>query len=495
MKNPLTFLAALFCFFGAEALGDSFFAIDRVQMHEKPPRDKTGLYGKSISAAGWNEGGIEERFVPNLEVTVKTKARTRAGETFARAYFFDGGKRLTATVKTPSSAQRSTKDYFAMPVFFEKGVRESLFFPIPTKVLADGKWSAVIVFGDEQEATARVYPAGSLAAYDFPDRELVQRKGMGLVERKAAMDPVIEHVVKTGNPKQPQITLFLRPPVGTTEGGEVKGVLAMCLLANNVDEIRRKLQGLGEGQEMKGLIGFAEKHKLAILCWGSTQLWDPRKNTDEQTRAVNREMDNSFDDVARAWERGVLELASKYGIPERNFMLSGTSGAAQWAHRLALRKPAYFLAVHVHIPSSFDEPTPEANKVLWLLTTGELEGGYERAKRFYAHCRELGYPIVFKAIMGIGHSGSPIADKLGLEFFEYALSIREQRAEFDKQQNDAFALFEKSADGPWPEGFRNPPFYGDMVNQECFPADKVDMIPVPFRVPLPTKAVAGAWDK
>jgi hypothetical protein len=130
-----------------------------------------------------------------------------------------------------------------------------------------------------------------------------------------------------------------------------------------------------------------------------------------------------------------------------------------------------------------------------LLTTGELESGYERAKRFYAECRNLGYPIIFKAIIGIGHEGSPIASQLGIRFFDYALSVKAQRGQFDAVQKDSFAAIEKQTPGPWPESFKKPDFVGDIVNQECYPLTQADMVPNGFRVPLPTKVLADAWNK
>ena len=163
--------------------------------------------------------------------------------------------------------------------------------------------------------------------------------------------------------------------------------------------------------------------------------------------------------------------------------------------RLCLRKPDYFLAVHLHIPSSFDKPPPEAAKVLWCLTTGELEGGYERSKRFLAACQQLGYPIVYKAIVGLGHESSKGATALGFTFFEYALTQRDARAELDRKAQSALHASGKAPAGtPWPEAFREPPFVGDIVNQEVFPREKAERIPVPFRIPLPNPAIAKLWE-
>jgi hypothetical protein len=47
---------------------------------------------------------------------------------------------------------------------------------------------------------------------------------------------------------------------------------------------------------------------------------------------------------------------------------------------------------------------------------------------------------------------------------------------------------------PWLGSFRQPAFVGDVVNQEMFPSDQADMVPLGFRTPLPTKEIADAWN-
>ena len=214
---------------------------------------------------------------------------------------------------------------------------------------------------------------------------------------------------------------------------------------------------------------------------------------------MNKQMDETFDDVAKAWAKGVEELSRKYGMPDKGFLLWGISGSAQYAARLALRQPQFFLAIHVHVPSSFDQPTPEARRVLWCLTTGENEVGYERSLRFLSACRELGYPIIYKAIPGLGHAGHPLAEKLGLDFFEYALSLREEKAKFEAGISKTFSNIRKGGDEqpnrPWPKSFRTPAFVGDIVNQEIFRFDKANMVPANFRIMLPTRELADTWNR
>jgi hypothetical protein len=102
--------------------------------------------------------------------------------------------------------------------------------------------------------------------------------------------------------------------------------------------------------------------------------------------------------------------------------------------------------------------------------------------------------------VGLGHSGSPISDEIGLKFFDYALSVRDQRVAYDASLNNPLTQFQMAQTSselvqPWIESFRRPAFMGDVVNQEVFSYDQKDMVPVGFRTPLPTKEIADAWNK
>ena len=247
-----------------------------------------------------------------------------------------------------------------------------------------------------------------------------------------------------------------------------------------------------------GLFSFANEHKLAILAWGSRGLWDPGHNYDQLSKEKAKAIDDSFDLVSAAWAKGVNELVDEYGIPDKNYLLWGNCGSAQFAARLCLRKPEYFLAIHVHMPGSFDKPTPEAAKVLWCLTIGELEGGYERSKRLVKAVNEMGYPIVYKAIPGLGHAGHPDAAALGFEFFRFALQQREKRDALDIElaKKSSFAgVIDVTTHEPWLQEFKTPVLYGDMVNQEIYPPSQVEMIPKGFRIALPTSNLARIWAK
>ena len=469
-----------------------FFTIQSVKFVDKPPHKGFALYQEITKLDKTKEKGS---FLPFLEVKVQTKERTRANTLYAKAYYYDRLGKLIEKSNTPHPVERGTRETYSMPVFFTKNKAENLYFAVPKKVFEMRDWQAVVIFGDKQAAAATVYPRGIVALFEFPERAQVDKPER--VERESVTDPVIEHVVKTHNEKQPQITLFMRPPVGMTDISEADGVLAMCLLAGSTGEIKRNLQELDAKNDVGSILRFANQHKLVILCWGSRSLWNPHASWDEQSKQINKQMDETFDDVAKAWAKGIEELSRKYGMPDKGFLLWGVSGSAQYAARLALRQPQYFLAIHIHVPSSFDKPTPEANQLLWCLTTGENEGGYQRSLRFFSACRKLGYPIIYKAIPGLGHAGHPLTDKLGLVFFEYALSVREEKSKFEAEMSNSFSNIRKEwAKQPnrlWPESFRTPAFVGDIINQVICRFDRADIVPADFQTMLPTRELADTW--
>lgn len=494
-KLRLILTALLLCH--ANAWTMDFFKVESIKHLRRVPRDNIGVWTWEKDSRGVPRTA---EFLECVEITVSVKQNITAKDIIAKAYFYDDSNNLVKSFKTPTLAgPKKARLHFTMPVLFDEDKKERFFFAIPENV-KDKRWTVVVVFGDKHEVIAATYPTGaSLVRLDFPEKQLVTDRSIKKVKRKKVMDKVVEHVVKTKNPKHPQITLFLRPPKGIDDWSEVQGVLALVVLAPGVEHIRRRMQSVEIDGDEAGTFAFANKHKLAILAWGARRVWDPSRNYDDHDRQEARELEKDFDDVANAWERGIDYFHKEYALPVNNFLIKGSSGAAQWAQRLCLRKPDYFLAIHVHVPSSFDRPTLDASKVLWCLTTGELEGGYERSLRFFTECRDMGYPMVYKAIPGLGHAGHPNATALGNAFLEYAITLKKQRTQYDEHIANPFrqstSLYQNETQvlKPWPKAFSTPPFYGDIVNQEVFPATEVEMIPTGFRMAIPTKQLAEIW--
>ena len=448
-----------------------FFQIKSICYIEKPS------HKQSINIAS---GG---KFVPHFEVVVTVKKTVKAEQLFAKAYFYDRDRKLITKQEKPTPVFRNRKQAHSMPVFFKESENVELAFVLPEKVQSEKNWRVLFVFGDKSGAAVKIYPSGIEQAYDFPEADLAfgfqQHKQ---VKREIIRDPITEFVYKTNNKYQPQITFFARAPLCVDKFSEVKGVLALCLLANNVPEIKRRLQLMEKGDEVGGLLRFANTNRLAVICWGSKSLWDPRQNWDDLDSGRYKAGVERFNSVAESWKKGIFKFTDKTGLPKNRYLLWGSSGSAQYAARLALREPEMFSAVHIHIPSSFDKPTASGRNILWCLTTGENESGYERSLRFYSECRKLGYPILYKAYPALAHSGHPAAERLGLEFFRYALQEIGRTKKLDKPKADRE-----------PVSPSQPTSVADIINQEVYPLDKEFLIPEPFRTYLHTPELAESW--
>ena len=465
-----------------------FFGIGKIFVKNRPSRNNNVEFQIQDGVSRTSQ----RTFRPHIQVAVQTQEQIYSMHTFAKAYFYDKNKKLIVSLEQPSLVDRNNgTGLSAMPVFFRKNKKENIYFILPKTIANSLNWSVVVVFGDRHGAVASLYSRQNvhIEDFDFPEKSLVEKPLV--IERLSAVNPLIEHTIKTGLPHYPQITLFLRKPIGTKDFSEAKGVLAICVLAHTIVDVKRKLQEADKKDELSAVFDFAEKHKLAIICWGAHSLWNPRANWDELSRDDYRKMNAIFNDVARAWGKGVLSLARKYGLPTKNYLLLGNSASAQYAARLAMRQPQFFLAVHVHIPSSFDKPTVRAKNILWCLTTGEEEAGYDRSLKFLEECQKLGYPIIYKAIPQLGHASHPAATHLGLVFFEYALALNEQRSAQNVKRNIVADHLASNSLAT----FQTPHYWGDIFRQQVYSANiPTEELPPAVLVPLPTEAIAKAWE-
>ena len=285
---------------------------------------------------------------------------------------------------------------------------------------------------------------------------------------------IVSHTVKTKLSGYEQLTLFLKKP----PEGRVEGVLCLCLLANSPDDVRAQLKR-SSGQAFD----FARERRFAVVAWGARRLWDPTRNWDDLPPSEAKRIDAKFDRVAYAWNKGINFFVKKEGIPPSGYLMMGLSGAAQYAQRLALRCPERFLAVHAHVASSFDLPVDDGATLLWCVTTGENEMGYDRSRRFFKAARALSYPIVYKAYPGLGHAGSVKATKLGFTCFEFALAEQARATRLNGG---------KLAKPNWAKIFESAEYVADVFNQSVCP--KADAIFVsPESLMLLPAAIREAW--
>jgi hypothetical protein len=469
------------------------FSIENIHVHEQPQTDGDGIMMQNPAVPTNSRAQI---YIPQVEVEVKVSEQAQSKNLVARAYFFDDSGKLVATVKEPAVAQHFVSDGvrgnvhpFAWPTLVPANSRQELFFPLPVKLPAN--WSMVVVFGNANGVVASAAPDGQEQILDYPEKELVAKTQLSPdvpLTDAAPVAPLLEEKVDSGNPHYPAFTLLVHLPHGVSSAREVNGVLAVCTIADSVAQIRDRLNAIKSTGDPNPYFAFAESHKLAIVAWGARWVWSSYANFDELNRDQIHAWDNNFQQLADAWDRGIEQLVQNDGLPDHDYLMYGLCAGGEWVHRLALHKPDRFLAVQMHISTSYDEPTPEAGHVMWLLTTGERDVGCDRARRFYTAARAMNYPIVFKAVMGVGHADSPVADQLGVRFFEYALAQKARRDAANAEDLARSQPLDLSA-------FIASPYYGDLMNQEMFAARDKEMIPRDFLVPLPDKDIAEAWNK
>ncbi|HPA17937.1 MAG TPA: hypothetical protein PLU30_09325 [Verrucomicrobiae bacterium] len=261
---------------------------------------------------------------------------------------------------------------------------------------------------------------------------------------------------------------FYLRPVGGVLDRKPKGVLAICAVGERV-EIPTYLSA--SSPDFGYLVDFADRNDLAMMAFGQPTkggAWDRRVSGDEMEADIARDFDKNFEAVAREWARAATKFAADNRLPTTGWFLYGMCGGAQYAHRLALREPRMFKAVHAHFGGSYDVPTRGGNSVLWLITTFEDDVGHVPSQRFYRSCLDLGYRIMIRSVPRRADPGEQRVRKLSLLFFEYALGV--------KGPADVKAEY-----------------IGDYVNNVAFPAAKASWIPKEQSVVLPTRAMAEAW--
>jgi len=269
------------------------------------------------------------------------------------------------------------------------------------------------------------------------------------------------------------------------ESGPAKGVVCLSVLGNSVEDVRSRISGEGP-VVYKPFVDWALARNYALVAWGSRTIWDPHRNWNELEKKTFRSQDARFDALATAWDRGIQALAQKYGLPMSGYLMHGISGSGQFALRLAMRKPDRFWAVHAHVASSFDQPTVIGKSVVWCVTTGENEAGYERSRAFFSAAKAKGYPIVYKAYPGLGHMCTPYADSLALACFEFAV---------DEGEKARDAARGKDIKPDWQKLFAEAPYVADIVNQLVARRESESRLPPEFRQPLPTGDMVNAWRK
>ena len=292
----------------------------------------------------------------------------------------------------------------------------------------------------------------------------------------------------------PVMTFYVRYPKGLSPKDKVDGVFAYVTYLTEKKNLEAWVKRSSKEDEN---FLFADQHKLAVVTWTTATEYSIAESFNDDT-SDERDPYNSMEACFRTWKIGMDRLCRDYGLPESGYLMYGYSRGAQWAHRIALRCPERFLALHIHINSSFEEPTANASHCLWLVTTGELEHGNKAARIFFHKAQALNYPILLRIYPGKAHEVFPEEVTLGLNFFGYVLQLRDQQVKLaaakqadrasDETDNQPFVL-----DDSLLGDFRKPPFYGDMLNGDVYPATQGSILPNSQKVGIPSLDIAKSW--
>ncbi len=300
---------------------------------------------------------------------------------------------------------------------------------------------------------------------------------------------ITKSVVPTRMAEIPELNLFVRIPGSLNKAKklEVKGVLCFCTWQKEDTSLINRLKKPDDP-----LIAFADRNQLAVITWNTAGLLPPGANIQSLSEDEVSALSKKFDQIGEVWLKGIEKVCRDHKIPDQNFLLHGVSRGSTYASRLALRYPEKFLAVHTHIASDYEAPTKKGEKVLWLVTTGEIDGGYGATRKFYEEGLKLDYPILFKAGPSLGHAMRDDIEALSLQFFEMALSYQKRviKLQTETKGGDAAKITEAQL---FRDELAKAAFFGDFINHEVYRITEGDWIPESQRIPLPGEKLAKAW--
>lgn len=341
--------------------------------------------------------------------------------------------------------------------------------------------------------TILVVFASSLSALRADD--LLLPSPVESVKAKAAEIELFSATLRTGVNEHPKIELLLRLPQ-TVEvaaarlplgsplaGANAKGVLVYCTWQNDPAELQKFLRN-----KKHSVVKWADENSLAILTFDTATMWKNRTSTDALSPEEKSRQDYRFDRIASVWKRGARGLCKRHGLPEDGFLLSGMSRGAHYAHRLVVRAPDRFDAVHLHIGNSYDLPKKHADRICWLITTGNHDSGFDEAWRYYQTSKEAGHPILFRSFFGMGHGSDQRVEQTRNAFFEYVIESRDDSK--TKPGLETLTVAEKLF-----AGIEASPWVADSINELVYPASRSDEIPSGQRIPIPTRALAEQWGR
>ena len=300
--------------------------------------------------------------------------------------------------------------------------------------------------------------------------------------------PIIaKRIFKTKIAEVPELKLFVRMPSSLMKGQVAKGVICFCTWQQEDTTLINRLKSTEDT-----LINFADRNSMAMITWNTASMLPEGVNISNITQEIEDKLQTKFSEFGEEWRAAIKKVCHEFKLQDKDMLLHGVSRGAVFAHQISMRYPQQFLAVHTHIGKHYNETLPkEAKNTFWLVTTGEVDGGYQDSFELYSKLKKIGAPTLFKAGENLGHSSRRDIEELGVAFFTYALNLR-THCENEKLKNRTHkdtpvSLFQNAVAAP--------PWFGDFINQQAYQKGnpELDAIPVEQRVPLPTEDIAKAW--
>ncbi|NJM37228.1 MAG: hypothetical protein HC845_04790 [Akkermansiaceae bacterium] len=220
------------------------------------------------------------------------------------------------------------------------------------------------------------------------------------------------------------IDFVMRPPMNASGNVvEAKGTIGFCSWASTAAGLASRLATSGEQLTLDDLNQYADKHQLNILSWTTSKAWRGEMNDWDMQSTDFENYTKTFDLYANAWSKGFADFKQKHRLPDEKMLGYGVSTGGQCLHRLVMRYPELFSAVHIDLSGSFCEPTTAAKDVHYLVTISSAEHSSENALRFFHRCKEAGYSKILSYPSKLpDHESSFSESQLREAFFDMYLN-------------------------------------------------------------------------
>lgn len=313
------------------------------------------------------------------------------------------------------------------------------------------------------------------------------------------------YTLRTGIAQQPVIELLLRLPLAKEtipdpaldalpspftlgrENSPVRGVVVYSSWEDDPAALRKLLE-----KGTHPLVRWANDQNMAVLTFDTATHWKSRRSTEQLSAKQRSTLDHQFDRIAAVWDRGARVICRRHGLPEDGFFAYGISRGSHYIHRLVVRHPDRFQAVHLHVPNTFDVSGKHSDKICWLITTGLNDPGRDAAERYSREKRGEDWPILFCSFFGMGHESDSRVDALRREFFDHLLAA-------PSVATDPSLLGAVREVTGMTERFRQaieePQWVADSMNGVVYPVTAMEKIPEPQRIFLPTRSLAAHWGR